>query len=267
MEKLQPKKDSVEKLKTFMESVDLLLKIVIAVLAFFIFQVEQNRLDLETKEIENRGKQQASNLVVAEKIISLLYEEKNKCIAEDQAFMIDFLIDNNNAYNQILINKEDFYRASAARRNCLTGSIAQDAETSTSLTDDGQLPVLTTEDISTTTEELATKGVTVVAASGADIAPSGYVAVGAFSLNDTTFRNFEVEHDAIDQKGSIAQKTIIRPRWSVYLRANKTNTEHGANPILGVVDENSCVEVLESYPKVRGQTWAAVKLVECPDTN
>jgi hypothetical protein len=256
----------MDKIKPILESADVLVKIVIAILAFLIFQVQQNRLVLEGKQIENLKEQQSSNLVVAEKIISLLYEEKNKCIAEDQAYMIDFLIDNNNAYNKIQIDKEDFYRVSAARRNCAGGSIAQDAQTTVSLSADGQVPILTPLDIQATQERLKEKGVTVAEATAESVKPSGYVAVGAFSPEDKTFRNFEVASNHVSADGSIIKGTIIKSRWSVYLRANTRNTEQGANPILGLVAESSCAKVVESFPGVRGQTWAAVNLVDCPSS-
>lgn len=254
----------MDRIKPLMESLDLLVKIVIAVLAFFIFQVQKDRLILEGQQIENLQKQQSTNLVVAEKIISLLYEEKSKCIAEDQAFMIDFLIDNNNEYNRVKINKESFYRASAARRNCAGGAVAQDARTTASLTADGKVPILTRRDMQATQDRLEKEGITVAAAPTSSLKPSGYVAVGAFSPEKKIFRNFEVTSDLVGSDGSISKESVIQSRWAVYLRANTSDTDQGGNPILGLVKEGSCVKVLESFPGVRGQTWAAVNLVDCP---
>lgn len=263
----------MESWKSVLGVVDLLIKVTLAGLAFVLFGVEKERLGVEAQQLaiqaqqlDIQEKQQTSNLVVAERIISLLFEEKNKCIAEDQAFLIDFLIDNNNAYNQIKINKEDFSRASEARRNCAGGSVARDSATSASL-NEGSVPVVDRHVIKKIHEELQSRGVTVAQAQNGQEEPSGYVAVGAFAASGKSFRNFVVPSDNVKQDGSIAANTIIKSRWSVYLRANTDNTEEGSNAILGLVKEDACLKVLRSFPGVRGQTWAAVKLVDCPGAN
>jgi len=252
----------MDKLKPALEILDLLLKVALAAAAFFLFGLDRDRLELAEKRMSVQEKQQTSNLVVAEKIISLLFEEKNKCIAEDQAFLIDFLIDNNNEYNHIKINKQDFLRASSARRHCAGGSIARDAQLSASL-HEGSVPVLTSQDVPGVRTALENKGLTVEPVRGSDDKPSGYVAVGSFSAVDRSFRNFLVPPSAVGSDGAIAENAVIRPRWSVYLRANTSNTEEGSNAILGVVNENVCGRVLKSFTGVRGQTWAALKLVDC----
>lgn len=214
----------MESWKSVFGVLDLLIKVTLAGLAFVLFGVEKERLGIEAQQLDIQQKQQTSTLVVAERIISLLFEEKNKCIAEDQAFLIDFLIDNNNAYNRIQINKDDFSRASAARRNCTGGSVARDAATSASL-NQGSVPVVNSEVITRIHKELQGKGVTVARAPDGQEEPSGYVAVGALSASGTSFRNFVVPSDNVKPDGSIAADTIISARWSVYLRANTDNTE------------------------------------------
>ena len=91
----------------------------------------------------------------------------------------------------------------------------------------------------------------------------GYVSVGVFNQDSQTFRNFDVAKDKASKDGHINPATVIKAKWSVYLRANMTDTEAGQNPILGIVPEGGCVRVLDSTPAVRGQTWAAVKLASC----
>ena len=128
-------------------------------------------------------------------------------LSEDQAFLIDFLIDNNNEYNRIKISKQDFLRASAARRNCAGGSIARDSELSASL-HQGKVPVLTSQDTPRIRENLESKGLTIQPIGGAEEKPSGYVAVGIFNAADKTFRNFMVPAGSVNDRGSIAESTI-----------------------------------------------------------
>jgi hypothetical protein len=171
-------------------------------------------------------------------------------------------IQEHEAYNDIKINKTDFYRASSARRSCTIGSVAHDAQLSASL-HQGAVPVLDTQVIAKVQNDLRGKGVTVARVAGEE-EPSGYAAIGAFTSDKKSFRNFEVPADSVRPDGSIAPNTTVQARWSVYLRANYDNTEEGRNPIFGIIAENAYAKVLKSFPSVRGQTWAAVKLVNCP---
>lgn len=257
--------------------IDLLVKTTVAVAAVLLFGlesqrlgvekdrlgVERERLSVEKDRLTNLQLQQTTNIAVAEKIIALLFEEKNKCIAEDQAFLIDFLIDNNNAYNRIQINKQDFLRASAARRNCSGGAVGRDSRDTVAV-NAGTVPVVTTGQADELKNQLTARGVHVASVENVPESPSGYVAVGAYSSSNRAFRNFQVPAaDIVGDNGEIRSGAQIVPLWAVYLRANTSNTEGGGNAILGVVDERSCLKVLKSFPDVRGQTWAAVKLVNC----
>jgi hypothetical protein len=88
--------------------------------------------------------------------------------------------------------------------------------------------------------------------------------VGVYASDAKTFRNFEVPASAIDAEGGVAANTVIKARWAVYLRANTKVTTESQNQVLGIVEEGSCIKVLESFPSVRGQTWAKIEPVSCP---
>src|SRR5260221_13806595 len=79
----------------------------------------------------------------------------------------------------------------------------------------------------------------------------GYLAVGAYDPK-TQYRNFQMRKGPASD-GRIQQGSVLEARWSVYLRGNLQNTDTGLNPILGVVSEAHCAEVLEPYPDMRGQ--------------
>jgi hypothetical protein len=248
------------KIKEFLEFLDLAVKVFIAVMAFFVFGLQKERLALQTTQVELQQKQlsllqtqQTQSLVVAEKIIALLFEEKNKCLAEDQAFLIDFLIDTHNTYNTIKIIKADFIRASSARRSC---SNAPAAGKGTTGKDEGPLPLVTPDNAGKAIREVSPP--TTERPEG-----TAFVAVGAFDRAKKTFRNFAVPAATTMDDGSIAAGTVIKAFWSVYLRSNTSDTTDNANPKLGVLDEGSCAKVERSTPGVRGQTWALVRPVPC----
>ena len=251
----------MDKAKTILDLLDLLLKVGLAIAAVAIFGMQEKRLELEQKTQDLASSRQTSNVLVAEKIIELLFDEKSKCIAEDQAFLIDFLIDNNNHYNAIKIDKDDFYQASAARRNCVTGPVAADATAATKVY--GDLKTLTPSNVEAVSRELSS-AVRVQVQGVGDEKPQGYVAVGTFDSEAKTFRNFDVPSASIQGDGVVKAGTVIKAKWSVYLRADTSNTQSGNNSILGLVPGGGCAEVIESMPGIRSQTWAAVKLTTCP---
>ena len=189
---------------------------------------------------------------MAEKIIALLFEQKNKCIAEDQAFLIDFLIRTHNAYNVVKINEADFLRASSARRSCVNAVVGEGGTK-----DEKPLPQVTADN--------AGKAIREVSPPTAE-RPEGmaFVAVGPFDRAKKSFRNFDVPATAARDDGSIVAGTVIKAFWAVYLRSNTSDTTENANPKLGVLAESSCARVERSMPNVRGQTWALVSPVQCP---
>ena len=251
----------MDKIKAYLELLDLAVKVVLAVLAFLFFGVQKDQLDIQQKQVDLQKaqfslqqSQQTQTLAVAEKIIQLLFEEKNKCIAEDQAFLIDFLIDTHNAYNRVQINKNDFIRASSGRRACTSGPVSADAKAATEK-NDGKLPLVDKDNASKVLGNAAT-----TQATGRSAA---FVSIGSFDAAAKSFRNFKVPPGATTPEGGIAAGTVVQARWSVYLRTNTSNTTENSNPVLGLLAENACAKVIQSTPGVRGQTWALVEPVAC----
>lgn len=245
----------MDKFKAYLEVLDLAIKVTLAVLVFLFFDVQQKQIALQQSQLTLQQTQQTQTLVVAEKIIQLLFEEKNKCIAEDQAFLIDFLIDTHNAYNVVKINKNDFIRASSGRRSCASGPVSADAKLATEK-NDGKLPLVNKDNAS---KVLGTVATTLGTGKGA-----AFVSIGSFDAATKEFRNFKVPPAAMTAEGGVAPGTVVQARWSVYLRTNTSNTTENSNPVLGLLTENACAKVIQSTPGVRGQTWALVEPVTCP---
>lgn len=249
------------KWKESLEVLDLLFKLGIAATGFLLFGLQKDRLALQTTQVDLQQKQltlqqtqQTQSLVVAEKIITLLFEEKNKCIAEDQAFLIDFLIETHNAYNRVQINKSDFIRVSSGRRTCVDGAAAEKGGAGKGL---ATLPLVTSDNARQAIRE---------SVAPASERPEGtaFVAVGQFDRDKKVFRNFAVPASAIRNDGGIEAGALLKSHWPVYLRSNTSDTREDANnPRLGVLAEGGCVKVERSMPDVRGQTWALVRPVQC----
>jgi hypothetical protein len=141
--------------------------------------------------------------------------------------------------------------------------VAQDAKQAVRA-NAGELPALTQENVAAVAAKAGLAVEELTEETGKKEKIDGYLAVGVYDEQKRSFRNFEAPPGAIGERGAIAPSTVIRARWSTYLRANTANTESGMNPILGIVSEGACVQVVEALPSVRGQTWAAVRLVSCP---
>src|SRR6266540_3166698 len=103
----------------------------------------------------------------------------------------------------------------------------------------------------------------------------GWAAVGrifnTFSAHDpdNAHLNFELlSKDAINKDNTVKAGTMVRARWRVNLRENPDSMEqHGPDdkkPNLMAAGE--CAKVLRSRANIRGQTWARLDVVECPQT-
>jgi hypothetical protein len=92
----------------------------------------------------------------------------------------------------------------------------------------------------------------------------GWVAVGRFPAEQTSYQNFRVLDGSVKKNGEIEVGTMLRARWTVNLRKNYENPSEGAiNPVLGTIQAGECVKVLESRADVRGQTWAYIDVTPC----
>src|SRR5260370_35805843 len=97
--------------KSFLESLDLALKIDIAVEAFLLWGGEKERIEIQTKQAEIQKEQanaekalaessqvkQQMNLTVVDKLVTLLSGYEQQCISEEHQTFITYLIRVNDA--------------------------------------------------------------------------------------------------------------------------------------------------------------------------
>jgi hypothetical protein len=97
----------------------------------------------------------------------------------------------------------------------------------------------------------------------------GWVAVGHLGSKRYSDVNFNVPRDAMERDGIIKPHEIIRARWSVTLRSNSRNLEDRqgyTGTSLGLLWGGECAKVIDSRLDGRLQTWAFIKIVQCPLT-
>jgi hypothetical protein len=243
--------------KPWLESLDLLVKIVITVVVFLIWGSEKERLAIQEEQVKIQREQAATeqtlaesakvkqemNLAIVDKLITILSGLEQQCLSEDRHMFVDYLIDVNDAYSKVPFPygaKETIF---AAHKNC----------------GGKDLPTVDQASYAAIKPTVAEKVEQLPAGTES---PDGYVALGVFDKNQKAYRNFRIASGASDD-GLAKDGTIMKANWSVYLRANTENTEGGANPSLGIIPEGGCVRILERRDNIRGQTWAAVKLAKC----
>jgi len=283
----------MENLKRALEVADVFVKIAIAVIAFFVlgaarhaYELQKMQYDLQQQQATIQKTQAESAKLLAEQtkamaeaqtvtrkedaalvtlIVDLLFKQNLQCRTEDQAVMIEFLVEINDHYNQVKLGNR-MPGAFARRRACEQNpAIVADARLTTEHAN-GLIPDLSAANvkamlssITQTPEFKAAASATVEQrGKGAD----GFVALGR-SAGAKGFTNFEYAGGTPMGEANVAAGSVWRAKWAVYLRTNTNNTEEGSNPILGVINEKTCVRVIEAFPNIRGQTWAAVGLVPC----
>ena len=97
----------------------------------------------------------------------------------------------------------------------------------------------------------------------------GWVAVGHLDSKRYSDVNFKVPPHAMERDGTIKPHEIIRARWSVTLRANSRNLEDRqgyTGTSLGLLWGGECAKVIDSRLDGHLQTWAFIKIVQCPLT-
>jgi hypothetical protein len=243
--------------KPWLESLDLLVKIIITVVVFLIWGSEKERLSIQEEQVKIQREQAATeqtvaegakvrqemNLAIVDKLITILSGLEQQCLSEERHAFVDYLITVNDAYSKVPFPDGAKEKIFAAHK-CGVGK---------------DLPTVDQASYAAIKPSVAEK-VEQLAASKES--PDGYVALGVFDKNQKTYRNFRIASGGSDD-GLAKDGTIMKANWSVYLRANTENTDEGANPSLGIIPDGGCVRVLERRDNVRGQTWAAVKLAKC----
>lgn len=237
--------------KPWLESLDLLVKIIITVIVFLIWGGEKERIAIQKEQAateqtiaESAKVKQEMNLAIVDKLITILSGFEQQCLSEDRHLFVEYLIKVNDTYSKVPFP--------SGARDVIFGAH--------NCGDNKNLPNLVNQ---ASYKEIKPSVVEKVEQLPKDKeAPEGYVALGAFDKNQKLYRNFHIASGASDD-GMAKDGTIMKANWSVYLRANTENTEGSANPSLGIIPEGGCVRILERRDNIRGQTWAAVKLAKC----
>jgi len=97
----------------------------------------------------------------------------------------------------------------------------------------------------------------------------GWVAVGRLNSERYSDVNFTALPNATNPDGTIKPHEIIRARWSVSLRSDSHNLEDRqgyTGTSLGLLWGGECAKVFDSRLDGRRQTWAFIKIVQCPET-
>jgi hypothetical protein len=251
-------------LKDITDALDLAIKAAIAAGTFFIYtqaekqaDIAQKMADASAKVAEAKQTTQGTNLVIVNRLLDLFADIRKDCLSDDRIYIVTFLVEVNNTYNDVKFKPEAINSILTAQQHCTSPDAK--AVQSTGL-GAGSIPVVTPQNIQQLNNSLKSDAPVQAITSEAEL-PDGYVAVG--SLGKEGFRNFSIVSQPVGSDTSIVAQTLLKARWSVYLRSNTENTETGRNAIRGIIEENKCARVLKPYPGIRGQTWAAVKLAEC----
>jgi len=276
---------------------DVAVKVAIAIIGFLVlgaarnsYELQRMQYDLQQQQANVQKTQSESAKLLAEQtkalaeaqtvtrkedtalvtmIVDLLFKQNLQCVTEDQSVMIGFLAELNDEYNRVKIGNR-VTGAFTKRHACEQQSAAISADAKLVKAEvNGQIPELNAGNVKGLLSSLKQKPEFEAAAKstneqqkkGAD----GYVALGRpAGTASPTFTNFEHVGGPTLTDANVPINSVWRSRWAVYLRTNSNNTEDGTNPIIGTIGERQCVRVVESYANIRGQTWAAVSLTQCP---
>jgi hypothetical protein len=97
----------------------------------------------------------------------------------------------------------------------------------------------------------------------------GWVAVGRLKSERYSDVNFTLPPKATNPDYTIKPNKIIRARWSVSLRTNSRNLEDRqgySGTSRGLLWGGECAKVIDSRLDGRGETWAFIEIVQCPQT-
>jgi len=292
----------MERLKTFAEACDLLIKVGLSIAAFLFVDKAQQSYDLQKQQLElQRG--QAENLklqaehskiqaeqsriqaeatktladvqstnrkddaALVQLIVELLFKQNLQCRTEDQMVLISFLGEMNDSYNKVKLG-ERVAGAFGKRREC-AASQATDADAKLVKTSsDGKIPFVAQESVHKVLDVLL-HDAEFRSAMGPDFikhrnsGAAGYVALGR-PVGEEDFVNFDLLTTKRKPNNDVPDGSLMMANVPVYLRANRGSTDEGRNPIIGQIAEHRCVEAIDAFPNTRGQTWALVKLADCP---
>jgi hypothetical protein len=289
----------MDKLKQGLEVLDVAVKVAIAIIGFLVlgaarnsYELQKMQYDLQQQQANVQKTQSESAKLLAEQtkalaeaqtvtrkedtalvtmIVDLLFKQNLQCVTEDQSVMIGFLAELNDEYNKVKIGNR-VTGAFTKRHACEQQSAAISADAKLVKAEvNGQIPDLSAANVKgllfslkqKPEFEAAAKSTNEQQKKGAD----GYVALGrpaGTAPPASAFTNFEYAGGPTATDVNVPAGSVWRSRWPVYLRTNSNNTDDGSNPIIGTIGERQCVRVVDAYANIRGQTWAAVSLTQCP---
>lgn len=291
----------MDKLKSIVEACDIILKIALAVAAFLFvdkaqqgFVVQKQQLELQKGQAENLKLQADHSKIQAEQskiqaeatltlanvqsnarkddaalvqlIVDLLFKQNLHCRTEDQMILISFLGEMNDSYNKVKLG-ERVAGAFGKRRECMA-TAAADPDAKLVTASNGKIPLVTRENIQKVLEALLHDAEFKSAVDPDFIkhrnkGAAGFVALGRPAGED--FVNFDLLTTKRTAKNDVPDGSLMMANVPVFLRANRGSTDEGRNPIIGQIAEHRCAETIDAFPNTRGQTWALVKLADCPE--
>ena len=97
----------------------------------------------------------------------------------------------------------------------------------------------------------------------------GWVAVGRLKSERYSDVSFALPPKATNPDDTIKPHEIIRARWSVSLRTNSRNLadrQGYTGTSRGLLWGGECAKAIDSRLDGRGETWAFIEIVQCPQT-
>jgi hypothetical protein len=180
----------------------------------------------------------AEQYAVGTEILKIISGQQ-ECFTEDQYYVIEFLTDIfKKATTEIEIDAEAFLTLARKRKSCVEAVPANVS---------------------------ATTGMTVIGAPKPRCLAARRPPV-ASDCQGVEFTNYLVVTggEKVDAAGRLQKGSVVRAKRDIHLRTNTTDITLGGNLILGRVLEGQCAEVQESFPQVRGNTWARVSIRSFP---
>jgi hypothetical protein len=279
----------MDKLKAIAEGLDILVKAGLAVIAIVFVDNTQKSYELQKQQAELQRMQvdtlkaQAEHMKIradaesvvrkddaalVQLIVELLFKQNLNCRTEDQMVLISFLGEMNDSYNKVKLG-DRVAGAFGKRRECALNSEAIQADAKIVKTSgDGKIPQLSAANVDAVFEPLL-KQAEFKTAMGLEFVKhqangaTGYVALGR-PVGANNFSNFDLLSGSRANNLDVTDGSLLQANAPVFVRANRRSTDDGHNPIIGQIADHQCVKTIDAFPNTRGQTWALVRLADCP---
>ena len=286
----------MDKIKAIAEACDILVKVGLALIALVFvdktqksYELQKHQADLQRIQVETLKLSAENSKIQAEQtrimadaqsvvrkddaalvqmIVELLFKQNVQCRTEDQMVLISFLGEMNDSYNKVKLG-DRVAGAFGKRRECALNSdaILADAKIVKN-SGDGKIPVLSAANVDAVFEPLL-KQAEFKAAMGQEFlkyqakGATGYVALGR-PIGANNFSSFDLLTGDRSGNLDVTDGSLLQANAPVFVRANRRSTDDGHNPIIGQIADHQCVKTIDAFPNTRGQTWALIKLADCP---